>query len=185
MYSVIPVFGIPQISSHDDIAAVIAPALNSIRTTEGSISLWGDDIVVISSKIIAKSLGLYTKRPENTNLEYLIEHDYMTLDNVPEKLALHALDDAHEQAGIVRKGLAARFGGRPGVLITRMDYVKKDDSYYARPRVIGSAGVEAYSDSGINIHESLAYIATLSMHQFFDCPVVVIRGVDDILTYED
>ncbi len=64
MYMVAPVRGIPVLAQGDDVCAVISSSLNMLEWPDGGRSLWGDDIVVIAGKIIAKAQGRYTRRDE-------------------------------------------------------------------------------------------------------------------------
>ena len=55
--SVMPVPGLPDIQPGDDLASLLEPALNSLRWADGSIGLHSGDIVVVTSKIVAKAEG--------------------------------------------------------------------------------------------------------------------------------
>lgn len=185
-YEVVPVCDIPTVTKGDDIAAVIAPALAGVRWKDGSRGVGGTDIVVIAGKIVAKAQGKYTRRDE-IRAEAFEDFDAMNLlmfRAVPPKLALYRPEKPDEAAGQIRRGLAARFGGRPGVIVTGSERERKRGRG-RRDIALGSAGIDHTTERGEAIADVLAGIGGLAMNQSEDCPVVIIRGVDDVLTYED
>ncbi|MBR6458712.1 MAG: coenzyme F420-0:L-glutamate ligase [Actinomycetaceae bacterium] len=186
VYELVPVHGIPAVTKGDDIAAVISPALAAVTWADGSTGLRGTDIVVIAGKIVAKAQGKYTRRDE-IRAEAFEDFDAMNLlmfRAVPPKLALYRPEKPDEAAGQIRRGLAARFGGRPGVIVTGSERERKRGQG-RRDIALGSAGVDYATERGEAIADVLAAIGGLAMNQSEDCPVVVIRGVNDVLTYED
>lgn len=186
VYELVPVDGIPAVTKGDDIAAVISPALATVSWADGSVGLRGTDIVVLAGKIVAKAQGKYTRRDE-IRAEAFEDFDAMNLlmfRAVPPKLALYRPDKPDEAAGQIRRGLAARFGGRPGVIVTGSERERKRGRG-RRDIALGSAGIDHTTERGEAIVDVLAGIAGLAMNQSEDCPVVVIRGVENVLTYED
>ena len=59
----VPVSGVPEISAGDDLAAIILHALPAATWPDGGTGLVDGDIVVVTSKIVAKAEGLLTDRP--------------------------------------------------------------------------------------------------------------------------
>ncbi len=200
MYMIMPVLSVPTVTAGDDLAAVIAPCLNELAWPDAGRSLWGGDIVIIAGKILAKAQGRYVKRPDLAeDSPERVAAGLLSYRAVPEKMALLAPENADEAAAEIRKGLAARFGGRPGVIITgteivdgkvfhgNRDFDAHDDMAErgVRDVALGSAGIDLANGRGEAIVDALAAIGGLAMNTTPDCPVAVIRGVDDVLTYED
>lgn len=186
MYMVAPVRGIPVLAQRDDVCAVISASLNTLKWPDGGISLWGDDVVVIAGKIVAKVQGRYTRRDEEI-AERFEEYDarnLLMLRNVPNRLALHRPENPDREAAMIRHGLAARFGGRPGVIISGSER-ERIRGHGRRDIALGSAGVDLATAAGEAIVDSLAAMGGLAMNQYPDCPVAVIRGAQGILTFED
>lgn len=186
MYTVLPVRSVPNLTKGDDVAAVLAPALAELAWPDGSRGLGGTDVVVVAGKIVAKSQGRYTRRDE-VEAERFEEFDAMNLlmfRAVPVKLALYRPDKPEEAAGQIRRGLAARFGGRPGVIVTGSERERKRGRG-RRDIALGSAGIDLATPRGEAIVDALAAIGGLAMNREEDCPAAVIRGVEGILTYED
>ena len=88
------------------------------------------------------------------------------------------------EAAKIRHGLAARFGGRPGVIISGSER-ERVRGYGRRDIALGSAGIDLATPAGESIVDALAAIGGLSMNQYPDCPVAVIRGAKGILTFEN
>ena len=186
MYMVAPVRGIPVLAQGDDVCAVISSSLNMLEWPDGGRSLWGDDIVVIAGKIIAKAQGRYTRRDEEIaeRFEEFDARNLLMLRNVPNRLALYRPETPDREAAKIRHGLAARFGGRPGVIISGSER-ERVRGYGRRDIALGSAGIDLATPAGESIVDALAAIGGLSMNQYPDCPVAVIRGAKGILTFEN
>ncbi len=186
MYMVAPVRGIPTLAKGDDVCAVISASLNTLRWPDGGISLWGDDVVVIAGKIVAKAQGRYTRRDEQTaeRFEDFDVHNLLMFRNVPNRLALYRPENPDQVAAQIRHGLAARFGGRPGVIISGSER-ERSRGRGRRDIALASAGIDLATSAGEAIVDSLAAMGGLAMNQYPDCPVAVIRGAEDILTFED
>lgn len=186
MYMVAPVRGIPSLTMGDDVCAVVSASLNTLVWPDGGVSLWGDDIVVIAGKIVAKAQGRYTKRDELL-LERFEEFDTRNLlmfRNVPRRMALYRPEKPDVAAAEIRHGLAARFGGRPGVIISGSER-ERSRGRGRRDIALGSAGIDLATEAGESIVDSLAAVGGLAMNQFPNCPVAVIRGAEGVLTFED
>lgn len=104
--------------------------------------------------------------------------------NVPRRMALYRPEHPDEEAARIRKGLAARFGGRPGVIISGSES-ERSRGRGRRDVALGSAGIDLTTEAGEAIVDSLAAMGGLAMNQYPDCPVAVIRGAKGVLTYED
>lgn len=188
--------GIPMIASGDDIAAVISPYLNRLKWPDLHVGLRGDDVVVIAGKIVAKAQGLWQRADER-------EAGFRTRAGIPEGLGLRAPAQAAVEAATIRRGLTARFGGRPGVLVTgsavsdTADGVagggsgRGDDSLRGGGSgrgvvdvALGSAGLDQQTETGLSVVDAIAAQAGLLM-ELSGCPVVVIRDLPGIMTWED
>lgn len=173
----VSVSGIPMLTTGDDVAAVISPMLNSLQWPDGYVGLRGDDIVVISGKIVAKAQGRWHRYGEEPD-------GFRTRAGIPDKLGLKAPDDADAAAARIRRGLAARFGGRPGVVISGSGYGREPGRGVV-DIALGSAGLEVCGSNGDSVVDSIAALAgVVSMGQA-NSPVAVIRGVPDVMTWED
>ena len=186
MYLVAPVRGIPVVAQGDDVCAVISASLNTLTWPDGGISLWGDDVVVIAGKIVAKAQGRYTRRDEQMaeRFEDFDARNLLMFRNVPRRMALYRPENPDRVAAQIRHGLAARFGGRPGVIISGSERERRDGRG-RRDIALGSAGIDVTTPAGEAIVDSLAAMGGLAMNQYPDCPAAVIRGAEGILTFED
>ncbi len=171
------VSGIPALTSGDDVAAVIAPHLNSLEWPDGYVGLRGDDIVVISGKIIAKAQGRWHRAGDEPD-------GYRTRCGIPDKLGLKAPKDADEAAGEIRRGLTARFGGRPGVVIAGSG-VEREAGRGVVDIALGSAGVDVVTKTGDSVVDAIAALAGVVSMSEPNCPVVAVRGIPDVMTWED
>lgn len=186
MYMVAPVRGIPALTMGDDVCAVISASLNTLVWPDGGLSVWGDDVIVIAGKIIAKAQGRYTHRDELMveRFEEFDSRNLLMFRNVPRRMALFRPENPDEEAATIRRGFAARFGGRPGVIISGSEK-ERSRGRGRRDVALGSAGINLTTEAGEAIVDSLAAMGGLAMNQFPDCPVAVIRGAQGILKWED
>ncbi len=186
MYMVAPVRGIPALTMGDDVCAVVSSSLNTLVWPDGGVSIWGDDVIVIAGKIIAKAQGRFTRRDElmAERFEEFDSRNLLMFRNVPRRMALYRPEHPDEEAARIRRGLAARFGGRPGVIISGSER-ERSRGRGRRDVALGSAGIDLTTESGESIVDSLAAMGGLAMNQYPDCPVAVIRGAKGVLTYED
>lgn len=167
--------GIPTLTSGDDVAAVIAPHLAALTWPDASVGLRGDDIVVIAGKIVAKAQGRWHRAGEDPD-------GFRTRAGIPDQLGLKAPVDVKREAGQIRRGLAARFGGRPGVIISGSGR-SCEPGRGVLDIALAAAGIDAKRQGGEAVIDAVAAAAGVMIAQ--DCPVVVVRGVADVLTWED
>ncbi|WP_126415893.1 coenzyme F420-0:L-glutamate ligase [Trueperella bialowiezensis] len=185
--------GIPTVTSGDDLAAVISPHLNVLQWPDGYVGLRGDDVVVIAGKILAKSQGRWHREGNEPD-------GFRTRTGIPAKLGLKEPAEPDSAAAQIRRGLAARFGGRPGVIITGsggngqcgVDTLRGagKQSGTAEQRgvvdvALGSAGLDLVHRSGMAVADAIAALAGVVAMSQPDCPVVVVRGIPDVMTWED
>lgn len=174
MTQAIAIADIPNVTSGADLAAVIAPHLNVAVWPDGHVGLRGDDLVAIAGKLLAKSQGRWHPRGAAPD-------GFRTRDGIPDKLGLKAPLGANTAAAELRKGLAARFGGRPGVLITGSGPAPEGGASVGL--ALGAAGLDLERD-GLAVVDALAAYAGLLM-ELHGSPVVVIRDLPGIFTWED
>lgn len=143
MYMVAPVRGIPALTMGDDVCAVISASLNTLVWPDGGLSVWGDDVIVIAGKIIAKAQGRYTHRDELMveRFEEFDSRNLLMFRNVPRRMALFRPENPDEEAATIRRGFAARFGGRPGVIISGSEK-ERSRGRGRRDVALGSAGLD-------------------------------------------
>ncbi|MDP9806905.1 coenzyme F420-0:L-glutamate ligase/coenzyme F420-1:gamma-L-glutamate ligase [Trueperella bonasi] len=169
--------GIPMLATGDDVAAVISSHLNTVRWPDGYVGMRGDDIVVISGKIVAKAQGRWHRLGE-------VPDGFRTRVGIPDGLGLKEPDDADSAAGQIRRGLAARFGGRPGVIISGSGHGREPGRGVV-DIALGSAGLEVRGPNGDSVIDAIAALAGVASMGLDDSPVVVVRGVPDVMTWED
>lgn len=169
--------GIPILTTGDDVAVVIAPHLKTLEWPDGFVGMRGDDIVVVSGKIVAKAQGRWHKAGEG-------QDGFRTRVGIPDKLGLKAPDDADAAAAEIRRGLAARFGGRPGVVISGSG-AGREPGRGVVDIALGSAGLDVRSPNGDSIIDAISALAGVVSMGEQSSPVVVVRGVPDVMTWED
>ncbi|QOR48335.1 hypothetical protein INS90_03425 [Trueperella pecoris] len=169
--------GIPALTSGDDVAAVISPHLNALSWPDGYVGMRGDDVVVLAGKILAKAQGRWHKVGEEPD-------GFRTRVSIPVALGLKAPDDVDQAAGEIRRGLAARFGGRPGVIISGSGRTGQPGRGVADV-ALGSAGLDVKTPTGESVIDAIAALAGVVMMSSPECPVVVVRGIPDVMTWED
>lgn len=206
--------GIPVLTSGDDVVAVIAPLLNSAVAPDGYRGLRGDDIVVVAGKVVAKAQGRWRRALPGefvsdaggsgsiASSEVLDEGahaavgepgsggagagrpGFRTAKGIPAGLGLDLPVDVDAAAAEIRRGLAARFGGRPGVVISGSEQAERGGAG-VRDVALGSAGLDVHDAEGGSVVDALAALAGLVMASSPNCPVVIVRGVPDVMTWED
>lgn len=152
--------GIPQATMKDDVPALIAPALNSLVWPDLRTGITQGDIVVISRKLVAICQGRLTKAGTDGTLSQ---------GNTPAGIAVLPPENPKQAAREIRRGLDARFGGRPGVILTG---------------TVDAAGVDR-TVGDINLRQNLVQAAEILMNTYPNHPVVAVRGLGHLLTYED
>ncbi|HLS16167.1 MAG TPA: coenzyme F420-0:L-glutamate ligase [Beutenbergiaceae bacterium] len=209
--------GLPEITSGTDLAAVLTPALGSLTWPDGSKGITDDDVVVVASKIVAKAEGRLVaardreevitqqsvrevarrENPDGSVLRIVQTHHGLVLaaagvdtSNVPPGTVLLLPQDPDASARAIRRGLNARFGVRPGVLVT--DTVGRPWRRGVADISIGAAGLAALADlrgqrdtqgqelqaSVIAIADEIAAAADLVRGKTRARPVAVVRGLD-------
>ncbi|MFP7695893.1 hypothetical protein [Trueperella sp. LYQ143] len=165
---------LPAITSGVDVAMTIALPIKKIVWPDGSIGLRGDDIVAIAGKIVAKSQGRWHKAGEKPDA-------FRTREGIPQPLGLAAPENVPYAAGQIRRGLAARFGGRPAVIITGSgSHSVRGVCDYA----LGSAGLDVRTAQGHAVIDAIAAMAGLLM-ELEHSPVVILRDVPDVMIWQD
>lgn len=209
--------GLPEITSGTDLAAVLTPALGGLTWPDGSTGITDDDVVVVASKIVAKAEGRLVsardreeaitqqsvrevarrENPDGSVLRIVQTHHGLVLaaagvdtSNVPPGTVLLLPQDPDASAREIRRGLNARLGVRPGVLVT--DTVGRPWRRGVADISIGAAGLAALADlrgrrdtqgrelqaSVIAIADEIAAAADLVRGKTRARPVAVVRGLD-------
>ncbi|MGO1666119.1 coenzyme F420-0:L-glutamate ligase [Flaviflexus sp.] len=157
--------GIPQATTKDDVPALISPALNTLVWPDRAVGVAQGDIIVIARKLVAICEGRLVK-------EGTAKEDALSEGNSPRGISVLPPEDPRTSAREIRRGLDARFGGRPGVIIT------------GPGELLSAAGIDSTIGSA-DLRRSLAATAKVLMNAYPDHPVVAIRGLGHLLTYED
>lgn len=152
--------GIPQATTADEVAALISPALNALIWPDGAKGIRQGDIIVIARTLVAVCEGRLVKSGVP---------GVLSGGGLPAGIAVLPPEDPRASAREIRRGLDARFGGRPGVIITGD---------------VAAAGVDETIGSS-KLREDLARTADILMNAYPQHPVVAIRGLGHLLTYED
>ncbi|MEZ7898709.1 MAG: hypothetical protein QMB98_07835 [Flaviflexus sp.] len=151
---------IPQATTKDDVAALISPALNSLVWPDLRTGLAQGDIVIISRKLVAICEGRLVKQGTEGTLSE---------GNTPTGIAVLPPKNPLASVREIRRGLDARFGGRPGVILTGTNH---------------AAGVDEVAGE-VNLRANLVASAEILMNAYPNHPVVAVRGLGHYLTYED
>ncbi|WP_022916786.1 coenzyme F420-0:L-glutamate ligase [Ruania albidiflava] len=216
--------GLGEVTSSTDLAAVLTPLLAGLTWPEGPDGVTDGDVVVLASKVVAKAEGRLraaTSREEAIDAETVRvvatrEHpDGSTLKIVENRqglvLAAAGVDASNVHPGTVlllpedpdasarrlRRGLAARLGVRPAVLVT--DTVGRPWRRGIADIGIGAAGLQVLQDlrgqvdqhgrelgaTIINVADEIAAAADLVRGKTAGRPVAVVRGLDQHVTHDD
>jgi coenzyme F420-0:L-glutamate ligase / coenzyme F420-1:gamma-L-glutamate ligase len=219
--------GVPTITRGDDLAAILVPVLERLSWPDGSTGLSDADVVVVSSKIVSKAEGRLVAardeaeresviagetvrvvaeraRPDGTTLRIVENRLGLVMaaagvDNsdVPQGTALLLPEDPDASARRLRRGLHARTGVRPGVLVT--DTAGRPWRRGVVDMAIGAAGVDVLSDmrgstdaygrelrtTVIGVADEIASAAELVKGKVSGRPVAVVRGMGHVVTPED
>ncbi|WP_345038840.1 coenzyme F420-0:L-glutamate ligase [Georgenia daeguensis] len=219
--------GVPIITRGDDLAALLVPVLERLSWPDGSTGLAEGDVVVVASKIVAKAEGRLVaarddaeresviagetvrvvaerERPDGTTLR-IVENKLglvmaaagVDASDVPPGTALLLPEDPDASARRLRRGLLARTGVRPGVLIT--DTAGRPWRRGVVDMAIGAAGVQVVTDmrgsrdaygrelqiTVIAVADEIAAAAELVKGKVSGRPVAVVRGMGHVVTLED
>ncbi len=216
--------GLPQITSGTDLAAVLTPVLAGLSWPDGSQGVTDDDVVVVASKIVAKAEGMLVKAtdreavidaesvrevarreyPDGTVMRIVETHHGLVLaaagvdaSNVPQGTILLLPRDPDASARQIRRGLHARLGARPAVLVT--DTVGRPWRRGIADIAIGAAGLDPLDDlrgtpdshgrqlqgTIVAVADEIAAAADLVKGKVGGRPVAVVRGSRAHVTYDD
>lgn len=227
MLLVQPVEGLPPVTGGDDLAAVVAPALRELRWPDGSTGVSEGDVVVVASKVVAKAerrlVAARTReeleavidsqtvrvvaerpRPDGSTLRIVQNPQGLVLaaagvdtSDVPLGTALLLPEDPDASARTLRRGLDARLGVRPGVVIT--DTVGRPWREGVTDIGIGAAGIVTLQDhrgrrdgygrelrvTVVAAVDEIAAATDLVKGKVDGRPVAVVRGLGHLVTRED
>ena len=219
--------GLPPVTGGDDLPAIIAPALRDLTWPDGSTGMIEGDVVVVASKIVAKSerrlVAARTReeleeaiasqtvrvvaerpRPDGSVLRIVETPQGLVLaaagvdtSDVPLGTALLLPEDPDASARALRRGLDARLGVRPAVVIT--DTVGRPWRQGVADIAIGAAGVVVLADhrgrrdgygrelqmTTIAAADEIAAAAELVKGKADGRPVAVVRGLGHLVTHDD
>jgi coenzyme F420-0:L-glutamate ligase/coenzyme F420-1:gamma-L-glutamate ligase len=216
--------GIPVLTRGDDVAAVIAPALAALAWPDGTAGVGGGDVVVISSKIVSKAEGrmiaardredaitsqtvreVARRERADGSVLRIVENPLglvmaaggVDASNTPPGTVLLLPEDPDASARRIRRGLHARFGVRPSVLLT--DTSGRPWRHGVADIAIGAAGVAVLEDlrGGVDSYgtpltatvmasaDELAAAAELVKGKAAGLPVAVVRGAARLVTDDD
>ncbi len=205
--SVIGVAGLPEVSSGDDLATMIAR----------SITLVSGDVVVVTQKIVSKAEGrivavdqadggsrmalaekeavrVLRRRGElvitETRHGFVCANSGVDHSNIAEGYAALLPVDPDRSARRIRDGLRARTGAEVGVVVS--DTFGRPWRYGVTDVAIGSAGILPIVDlrgttdvfgrplvaTEICVVDEIAAAAELVMGKTASVPVAVVRGID-------
>ncbi|SED81785.1 coenzyme F420-0:L-glutamate ligase [Ruania alba] len=216
--------GLPEVTSSTDLAAALTPVLGGLVWPDGSTGLAEGDIVVVASKVVAKAEGRLRKAadrdaaiddetvrvvatreyPDGSTLKIVENRQGLVMaaagvdaSNVLPGTVLLLPEDSDESARVLRRGLNARLGVRPGVLVT--DSVGRPWRRGIADITIGAAGLDVLQDlrnqrdgngrelraTVIAVADEIAAAADLVRGKTGGRPVAVVRGLGHLVTVED
>lgn len=216
--------GLPQITSGTDLGAVLTPLLASLTWPDGSEGITDDDVVVIASKIVAKAEGRLVaardreeaidaesvrevarrEHPDGSVLRIVETRHGLVMaaagvdaSNVPQGTVLLLPEDPDASARQIRRGLNARLGVRPGVIVS--DTVGRPWRRGIADIAIGVAGLAPLADlrgvadshgrdlqaTVVAVADEIAAAADLVKGKVGGRPVAVVRGSGAQIISED
>jgi coenzyme F420-0:L-glutamate ligase / coenzyme F420-1:gamma-L-glutamate ligase len=216
--------GIPQITSGADLAALLVPPLAGLVWPDGSTGVADDDVVVVASKVVAKAEGRLAaardreavidaesvrevarrELPDGSVMRIVETHHGLVLaaagvdaSNVPDGTILLLPADPDASARRLRRGLHARLGARPAVLVT--DTVGRPWRRGIADITIGAAGMHPLDDlrgrtdshgrvlqgTVIAVADEIAAAAELVKGKLGGRPIAVVRGSGAVVTPDD
>ncbi|MBK5249014.1 MAG: coenzyme F420-0:L-glutamate ligase [Actinomycetales bacterium] len=216
--------GVAEVTSGTDLAAVLTPVLAALAWPDGSTGIADGDIVVIASKVVAKAEGrLVVARDREAAIDAetvrevarrelpdggvmrIVENRQglvmaaagVDTSNVPPGTVLLLPQDPDASARRIRRGLNARLGVRPAVLVT--DTVGRPWRRGIADIAIGAAGLEVLQDlrgqhdtqgrvlqaTVIGVADEIAAAADLVRGKTSGRPVAVVRGLAHLVTPDD
>lgn len=222
-----PLSGIPPITGGDDLAAILAPVLYELTWPEEPAGLAEGDIVVVASKVVAKAerrlvaardqtelaqavadqtvrLVAQRRRPDGGLLQIVETPQGLVMaaagvdvSDVPPGTALLLPADPDDSARRLRRGLHARLGVRPGVVIA--DTVGRPWRRGVVDIAIGAAGIQVLQDlrgqldaygralesTVVAAADEAASVAELASGKASARPATAIRGLDHLMSHDD
>lgn len=214
--------GVPTVTRGDDLAALLTPPLAALTWPDGSTGVADGDVVVVASKVVAKAEGRLVAARTEEERQRVIDGESVRLvaqrgalrivenrlglvmaaagvdsSDVPAGTALLLPEDPDASARRLRRGLQARLGARPGVVVT--DTAGRAWRRGLTDLAIGAAGVRTLEDlrgrtdaygrelraSVIAAADEIAAAADLVKGKATGRPVAVVRGLGHLVTYED
>lgn len=219
--------GLPPITGGDDLAAVIAPGLRELSWPDGSVGVTDGDVVVVASKVAAKAerrlvaartpeeleaaissqtvrVVAERPRPDGTTMRIVQTPQGLVMaaagvdsSDVPLGTALLLPEDPDDSARRLRRGLDARLGVRPGVVVS--DTAGRPWRQGVGDIAIGAAGIVVLADhrgrrdgygrelrmTQIAAADEIAAAADLVKGKADGRPVAVVRGLGHLVTVDD
>lgn len=216
------VAALPTVTRGDDLAALLAPALAGLTWPDGSTGLATGDVVVVASKVVAKAEGRLVAARDDAERERVIAAETVRVvasrgalrivenrlglvmaaagvdsSDVPTGTALLLPEDPDASARRLRRGLHARLGVRPGVVVT--DTAGRPWRRGLTDIAIGAAGIRPLDDlrgrkdaygrelrvSVVAAADEIAAAADLVKGKATGRPVAVVRGLGHLVTHDD
>ncbi|HLS49884.1 MAG TPA: coenzyme F420-0:L-glutamate ligase, partial [Actinomycetaceae bacterium] len=218
--------GLARVTGGDDLAAIIAPAVYELEWPDGTTGIRPGDIFVVASKIVAKAERRLAAARDDAELDEAIASQTVRVvaerttaagvlqvvetpqglvmaaggvgrSNAPRGTAVLLPEDPDASARHLRRGLAARLGLRPGVIIS--DTVSRPWREGVVDIAIGAAGVAVLDDQRgrQDLHgrelvstviaraDEIAAAAELVKGKARGRPVAVVRGLAEAVTHDD
>ena len=216
--------GLGEVTSSTDLAAVLTPLLGGLTWPEGPDGVTDAVVVVVASKVVAKAEGrlraatdreeaidaetvrvVATRRhPDGSTLKIVENRQGLVMaaagvdaSNVHPGTVLLLPEDPDDSARRLRRGLSARLGARPAVLVT--DTVGRPWRRGIADIGIGAAGLQVLQDlrgqqdqhgrelaaTIVNAADEVAAAADLVRGKTEGRPVAVVRGLGHLVMYED
>lgn len=226
MLLVQPLDGVPPVAGGDDLAALLTPACHALAWPDGSTGLAPGDVLVVASKVVAKAERRLVAARDRAELEEVIASQTVRVvaqrstpvgtmrivetpqglvmaaagvdsSDVPPGTALLLPQDPDASARRLRRGLSARLGLRPGVIIS--DTVGRPWRQGVADIAVGAAGVRVLADlrgrtdaygrvleaTVVALADEVAAAADLAKGKATGRPVAVVRGLADVVTHDD
>jgi coenzyme F420-0:L-glutamate ligase/coenzyme F420-1:gamma-L-glutamate ligase len=206
--------GIPQLAGGEDLPALVAQACSAVRWPDGARGLASGDIVVVTSKIVAKAEGLRTARPrqeviDEETVDVVARGPHFQISRTRHGLVLAAagVDASNTPAGTVlplprdpdasARAVRAALPVPAGVIVS--DTLGRAWRRGQTDAAIGAAGVLPLdphlgrTDSHGNalvatepaVADEIAGLAELVSGKLSGCPVVVVRGLARFVLDQD
>lgn len=193
--------GIPTLTSSDEPAALIAPALARLTWPDGTLGIMGGDVVVVAAKAVARAEKRYVA--ERDTDPPAAAGEYRARLEVPTGLALQRPLDADRSARRLRVGLNSRLSVRPAVIIAGTVPARdlsgvQGISGAVVDVALGAAGLRVHHDhrgrtdefgraatTVVAAADQVAATAALLTGTLARTPVAVIRGLGHLTIADD